>query len=309
MRPPGQSFRVPKPPEPLPEQLLWGPFTVSEALRLGVSPGRLRAKDLAAPFRGVRTDSAPSSVRRLCEAYAARMPASQYFSHVTAAQLWGFPLPRHVEAPSPLHVSTAALAREPRMKGVVGHRGVAGADVRLLSGLPVLAPAETWIQLAPFLEFDDLIAAGDRLFKWRDHLCTRAELATALTRMTQQAGIRKARAALRDIRENSNSPRETKLRLQALRAGFPEPELNGEIRLSNGKRTWGDLVYRNFGTLMEFDGAQHRTKERQWNRDVDRLNDLVDDGWLTTRVRKDSRDHLQRLDRNLRRRGWKPGLK
>lgn len=300
---------MPKARRPLPVPLTWGPFTVAEARDNGVSPACLRAKDLASPFRGVRVAQPPTSVRPLCEAYAARMPASQYFSHLTAAQLWGFPLPKAFETASPLHVSAVPPSREPRVKGVVGHRGTAGAGIRLIFGLPVLAPSETWLQLAPLLDLDDLIAAGDRLFKWRDHLATRAELADAIERMTQQSGIRKARAAARELRAGSNSPRETRLRLEVLRAGFPEPELNGEILLRNGKRTWGDLVFRRYGTLLEFDGEQHRTDARQWRRDVDRLNDLVDDGWLTTRVRSDSRDHLQRLERNLRRRGWRPGAK
>lgn len=298
---------MPKQPEPLPEQLSWGPFTVSEAGLLGVSPTRLRAHDLETPFRGVRAAAGSNSLRQLCEAYATRMPETQYFSHTTAALLWGIPLPRALEIPLPLHVSARPGSREPRMKGVVGHRGVRDAEVRLVAGLPVLAPADTWCQLGAALELDDLIAAGDRLFAWRDHLVTREELAEAMGRMTQQPGMRRVRVALRDVRADSNSPRETKLRLQVLRAGFPEPELNGEIRLSNGKRTWGDLVFRKYGTLMEFDGAQHRTRERQWNRAVDRLNDLVEDGWLNTRVRKDSRDHVQRLARNLRSRGWRQG--
>jgi len=205
----------------------------------------------------VRTREPADSLRTLCEAYAVRMPPGQYFSHLTAAQLWGFPLPRRLEAASPLHVSVGAPSREPRMRVVVGHRGTAGAGIRLLGTLPVLAPADTWFQLARFLEPDDLIAAGDRLFRWRDHLVTRDELAEAGERMRQQAGgIRKARLALREIRENSNSPRETKLRLEVLRAGFPEPELNGEIALGNGRRTWGDLVFQRWGTLMEFDGKR-----------------------------------------------------
>jgi very-short-patch-repair endonuclease len=295
---------VPRRPQPLPEPLLWGPFTVAEARKQGLPPGRLRAADLAAPFRGVRTPGPVDSLRGLCEAYAARMPPGQYFSHLTAAQLWGFPLPRRLEG-APLHVSVAAPAREPRMRGVVGRRGTAGAGIRLLFALPVLAPADTWFQLARFLGPDELIVAGDRLFKWRDHLVTRAELAEAGERLSQQAGIRRARLALRELRENSNSPRETRLRLEVLRAGFPEPELNGEIVLGDGRRTWGDLVFRKWRTLLEFDGEQHRTQDRQWRRDVDRLNDLVEHGWLTTRVRRDSTDHLARLERNLRRRGWR----
>jgi hypothetical protein len=237
------------------------------------------------------------------------MPDAQFFSHATAALLWGFPLPRRLEAVPPLHVSAVAPAREPRTKGVIGHRAPAGVRIDLLKGLPVLGPVETWCQLAPLLELDELIAAGDRLFRWRDHLVALPEVDAVLRRMSQQAGIRKARIALRQVRPDSNSPRETKLRLQVARAGFPEPELNGELLLPGGEKTWGDLVFRRWGTLMEFDGQQHRTSDRQWRRDVDRLNGLAEAGWLNTRVHKDSRDHLQRLARNLRSRGWRPGMK
>jgi hypothetical protein len=297
---------MPRAPAPLPDPLTWGPFTVREALAEGVSPTRLRAADLSRPFRGVRTPSPPGDLRALCSAYLARMPRGQYFSHVTAALLWGFPLPLALERDPTLHVSATPPSREPRMHGVVGHRGLGDPPLALIGLLPVLGPCETWCQLGAVLELDDLIAAGDRLFRWRDHLATRAELASAMARMTQQAGMRRVRAALPELREDSNSPRESKLRLEVIRAGFPEPEPNGHIRLSNGKETRGDLVFRRFRTILEFDGEQHRLTRRQWSRDVDRLNDLGEDDWLVLRVRNDSTNHLQRLDRSLRRRGWRP---
>lgn len=108
---------MPKDPSPLPEPLTWGPFTVAEARSLAVPEHRLRATDLHTPFTGVRTSAPPSGVRALCEALAVRMSDAQFFSHTTAALLWGFPLPRHLETAPPLHVSAVAPAREPRMKG------------------------------------------------------------------------------------------------------------------------------------------------------------------------------------------------
>ena len=38
--------------------------------------------------------------------------------------------------------------------------------------------------------------------------------------------------------------------------------------------------------LVEYDGEQHRTDNRQYARDVVRLNDLSAEGWLTIRVDK-----------------------
>lgn len=326
-------------PDPLPKTLLRGPFTAQRARELGVSAGRLRANDLATPFRGVRTAdtavpsglafrrsrpddhpepldidftpfaSTPEHRARLmyvCTAYASRMPDTQYFSHLTAAMLWGIPLPHRLEGELPVHVSAMPGSREPRMRGVAGHRGSEGADLFFIGGLRVLGPCDTWCQLGRLLGTDELIIAGGRLFQWRDHLTTPEQLAKTIERMSQQAGIRNVRRALGELREDSNSPREVALQLQVKRAGFPEPELNGEIWLSNGKRTWGDLVFRKYKTLMEFDGKQHRTDERQWQRDVERLNDLIEDGWLIIRVQKGSRDHLDRLARTLRKRGWRP---
>ena len=91
-------------------------------------------------------------------------------------------------------------------------------------------------------------------------------------------------------------------------AGYPEPEPNGTIDLSTGARTHGDLVFRAFKVVLEYDGQQHRLLERQFHRDVDRLNDLARDGWLVIRIHKDTTDAaaLDWLDAALRSRGWRP---
>jgi len=112
------------------------------------------------------------------------------------------------------------------------------------------------------------------------------------------------------MRARSASPRETRLRLLVLRSpvGFPEPELNGPILLSTGALTHGDLVFRRYRVILEYDGGHHRELERQAIRDVDRLNDLGRDGWLVIRVHKHTTDAaaLAWLDSALRSRGWRP---
>jgi hypothetical protein len=302
-------------PAPLPFELALAPFRVDEAERAGVSRRRLRASDLHAPFRGIRSTSADTDLISRCRMLEPAMGRKQYFSHVTAARLWGLPLPAAFEADTRLHVSTSG--REPTRQGVVGHRITSTRDVRFHLGLLVSSPADAWCELGAValehgttLQVDDLITAGDRLVGWPRPLVTLDEVDAAMRRYGRGRGIRSIRFARSEMRAGSASPRETRLRLLVLRApeGYPEPEPNGRIDLSTSVRTPGDLVFRSFRVILEYDGGQHRTLERQFLRDVDRLNDVARDGWLVVRVHKDTTDAaaLGWLDDALRSRGWRP---
>ncbi|MEV1131475.1 hypothetical protein [Agromyces sp. NPDC049794] len=72
-------------PEPLPFELAPAPFRVEEARRAGVSRRRLRASDLHAPFRGIRSSTADGDLVSRCRLLEPAMSQGQYFSHVTAA--------------------------------------------------------------------------------------------------------------------------------------------------------------------------------------------------------------------------------
>lgn len=294
-----------RPPAPLPHELTSRPFHVRRAAELGVTRGRLAAGDLSTPFRGVRAVARPAELLDLCQAYAERMPERHVFSHETAAGLWNLPLPRR--APLPLHVSAPAPLRQPRVSGVVGHRLGSGICTARLSGLPLVAAADAWCQLAANLGHDDLVSAGDRLVGWRSPIATLDEIDAAIERFGPRHGARRLRAARGDIRPGSASRRETRLRLRVLRAGFPEPELNAPIRLGAGWIAHGDLVFREYGVLLEYDGEQHRVDDAQFHRDVERLNDLAADGWVVIRVgrRLPVTRALDQLERALRSRGWR----
>lgn len=102
------------------------------------------------------------------------------------------------------------------------------------------------------------------------------------------------------------------LRLDLADAGLPEPEVNGEIRTAGGDLiAYGDLVFRPYRVLAEYDGEQHRTDSAQYSRDVDRLDDLARLGWRTVRFTRAHRNtaRLQRIERvraALLERGWRP---
>ena len=275
-------------PAPLPLELRIAPVHIGDAAARGIRPSRLRAADLVRPYCGVRTTSAPTTLRDRCLAYATRMSDEHWFSHSTAAQLWGLPLPTRIERDARLHVSSAR--REPETVGVVGHRSGHRPEVRRHLGLPVLAPADSWCQLGAVLTLDELVAAGDRLLGWPRALCRPEDVDAAIARFGSRRGARKVRAARSRLRAGSASPRESWLRELLVGAGLPEPELNVPIRLLDGSSTHGDLVYAEYRVLVEYDGEQHRLDDDRFGRDVDRLNALALAGWLVVRIRKGMSD-------------------
>lgn len=293
---------------PLPLHMQLAPFAVAHADAVGVSRGRLRAADLDAPFHGVRAPTGESTLRDRCLAYAQRMPDTQAFSDATAAALWGMPLPARLLANADIHVSTWGERARPRSRGVVGHRlDVRPRLVRHL-GHVVTDAASTWCALAAVLSLDELVEAGDRLVGRPQPLATFAQIDAAVARFGGRRGVRTLREARRLLRANSESPRETRVRLLLLRAGLPEPEPNGVIALLTGRSTHGDLVFREHKVLVEYDGDHHRTDPVQWARDVARLNDLADAGWHVIRINKSTprAEVVARTVRALRERGWKP---
>ncbi|WP_395245088.1 hypothetical protein ACGGZK_04630 [Agromyces sp. MMS24-K17] len=291
---------------PLPDEFAWAPFSVARATERGIRPHRLRARDLAAPFRGVRSGSAPATLAEWCDAYAPRLGEHQLFSHATAAGLWGLPLP--TGHPLPLHVAATA-GREPRAAGVVGHRVDAARIVpRRVRGLPAVSAADAWCQVAGSLSHRDLVAAGDRLLGWPHPLVAEEVLDEAIARHAGGRGAIARRNARRDIRRGAASRRETLLRLDVIAAGLPEPECNGRIELAPGLVVFGDLVFRRWRVLLEYDGDHHRTDARQFARDVDRLNALAAHGWIVVRARSGiaTAHAIADAARALRSRGWRP---
>lgn len=300
---------------PLPEALRLAPFRVSEAIALDVDAKRLRSSHLAAPFHGARSPDAVTDLISRCRAYEPLMLDGQWFSHTTAAQLWGLPLPRRFQRDERLHVSTRR--REPHRAGVVGHRITAKRELRFHLGLLVSSPADAWCELSAAKAPDgtrptvaELIEAGDRLLAWPKPLATAEEVERAVSRYSKSRGIRSIIDARAHLRPGSASPRETELRVAVLAApiGFPDPECNGVIRMGPDRSTHGDLVFREYRVVLEYEGDQHRTNVRQWRRDVDRLNDLAKAGWHVIRIHAETPEAAWRdwLESALRARGWRP---
>ncbi|WP_431247439.1 endonuclease domain-containing protein [Leifsonia xyli] len=267
-------------PGDLPAVARSGPFTTSAAQLAGVSRSRLRRDDLVAPFHGVRQLSAtpPTTVEERCRAYAEVMPRDAFFSHTTAAELYDLPVP--LSERGRIHVAVPRRGRAPRAAGVVGHRVTIEQDeVRRLRGLPVPPPAEVFCELAATLGHDALVCAGDAILRRQEPLATLEQLRAAVREADGRPGIRVLRTALSSVRPRTDSPMETTLRLALVRAGLPEPEVNRRIDLGSGREAYLDLSYPDMRVAVEYDGDHHRTDDRQFHRDGDRLWQIESQGW------------------------------
>lgn len=289
---------MPRPPSPLPHSLAGRAFTTAQALGRGVTTSRLRSSDLRHPFRGVHTPRAPAATVDLAHAYAARMPEHEMFSHTTAASIHGMRMPDGF-AELGLHVAARAPHRAPRSRGITGHQ----CDVTSVTvdGLRLASPIDTWVQCASILGLDDLIVMGDGLIKRHSPTATLAQLESHVGSLRGDRGLRMLRLALSEMRPRTDSARETTLRLLIVRAGFPEPEVNGRILNEYGALiAHGDLVFREQRVVLEYDGGGHREK-RQYFRDIYRLDDIMEERWRVIRVDNDLLNRPVTLFAKLRR--------
>ncbi|PZF55421.1 hypothetical protein DEJ23_12120 [Curtobacterium sp. MCSS17_008] len=247
---------------------------MSEARERGENGSRMRRADLARPAHGVR--AALDLDVSLVECLALVLRPDQRFSHVTAARLWGAPVPRAHRTDPPVHVATVGPASLMRRPGVRAHR-VPDGDTVVLGGLPVSGPARAWAECATLFDLRSLVVLGD-------HLVGRAALATvedlARSLRPRGHGVVLGRAALDAIRPGSESPMETLVRLDVVDAGFPEPELNRDVHDEHGTFLGRvDMCWPELRIALEYDGDHHRERE-VFLHDQRRGNGFAVNGWI-----------------------------
>lgn len=273
-------------------------------------------------------------------AYRTVMAPKAFFSHVTAAALWGIPVPLRVlrgdsmrtaattptraSGERPVDVGVPLPQRGPRAAGVRAHRLAPELlRVRELGGLRVASPASTWAQLAEELTVEELIIAGDAIVhEPRGRRGVRGEPGSGLATLDQLAaaasvgrrvGVARLREALPHIRVGSMSPPETRLRLAVLRAGLPEPDVDVDILDENGAMIgFTELAYPRWRILIEFEGDHHRISRAQWDRDIEKHARCVALGWTVLRytgrhLYPSTEPAVTAIRDALFRAGWRPG--
>ena len=308
---------------PLPPELQAGSFLFREARDHAVGAGRLRSPDLDKPFRGVRvrvnaTGGGDDRFLARCAAYAPLLTPGRFFSHLTSARLWGAPLPQEFDADEPLHVSCRWPDVAPRMVGIAGHQSRdARCATTLRRGYEVSDAIGMWLSLGGILPPNELVVVADYLIldpAVLDPLDVRPyatfEQLQSRLESFHGRGARALQRALPHARMGAESRPETLLRLLLTRAGLPEPALNVAVTAPNGRVLGrGDMVYERWHTIVEYDGDQHRTSRRQYDRDIHRLEGFRDAGWRVVQVRSrglfvSRAETVLRVEAALKAGGW-----
>lgn len=279
------------------------PFTRADALTAGISPKLLRGSRYRRIFRGVYVGaSAPETpLLRARAALVLLGDKRAVISHASAARITGVPLPPLPEE----HVTVLRPQDRRTYEGVRVHVSK-GARVRDVEEMQVSSYDRMFIELAGLLTLVDLVVVGDHLV--RKGMITLAEL-RARCASTPHPHARTAARAAGLVRADVDSPMETRLRLLLLFAGLPEPEVNRKIRDVDGEvRRRFDLSWPTVKTIVEYDGRQHVERIEQWESDLERREEIDDDGWrilvvTANGIYKDPGRTVLRVHRLLRARG------
>ncbi|MFT4052767.1 MAG: hypothetical protein QM677_11045 [Microbacterium sp.] len=224
------------------------------------------------------------------------MSAHEFFTHVTAAVVWGLPLPYGVVAGRRLEVAVTWPCRAPESQGITAHAlrpTLAHRCVHPGTGFWVCTPATTWALLGAVLtRVEDLVAVGDAIVRVPMHAKDPPALGTidqlrAAMEAGRRVGINRLREALPLVIERSRSRPETWLRLILRDAGLPAPEANFDV-IEHG--VWlgqVDLAYPELRIAIEYEGEYHLTDPAQWAADIARMDRLVEAGWRVLRVTKE----------------------
>ncbi len=181
-------------------------------------------------------------------------------------------------------------------------------DVRLERGMRVTSPARTAFDLGRRLPLGEAVSAVDALYQ--TGLLTKQQLAGYAHLHPGCHGIRRMRSVIELSDEGSESPQETRTRLEIIGAGLPHPASQRYILGADGLVIGRvDLCWERWRVIVEYDGDGHCTRE-QLARDIKRHNALRDAGWTLIRVKSDMLDDaalrhefLEQLRRALRRGG------
>lgn len=287
---------------PLPYFLAKQAFATSDVAQFGLSRGRMRAADLEAPFRGVRSAGLDTDdlVHR-SRAATVFMDEDEAFCHSTALALWGAPLPVAFEvADAALQIGTRGTTRR-RRAGIIGHRLPMDTPMCLSpNGLRTVLPARAWCQLASQRDerTDDamrlaLVSAGDFLVTGRRRkggrepaICTTNDLREAVAAHGSRRGARMLAKALSSVRSGVDSPKETELRLVLCDEGLGEAVVGHVVQTRLGPRE-PDLAYPHRRVLLEYEGEVHRENRRRWRGDFERVRAFQEAGWTVIRVNAD----------------------
>lgn len=228
-------------------------------------------------------------------------PRGAFASHFSAARLWDLPVPEHRFE----HVTVRRLKDRRQRSELKSHVTKRKRGVTKVRGIPTTDLLTTFQQLAGCLPLVDLVVLGDAIV--RKYGVSPRRLLRACQRSTDHYAAAAARAAAY-VRKGVDSPMETRLRMLLVLAGLPEPVVDVRIMVDGVLKRRFDLCYPALRLVVEYDGRQHADNTKQWQRDLERREELDDDDYrilvVTARgIYREPERTLERVRRQLVQRG------
>lgn len=279
------------------------PFTRADALAAGISPRQLAGSRFRRIFRGVYISASvrPTQFERIIGGLLLH-PDGAWASHVSAAKVYRVVVP----TTSWVHISVRSPEDRRWQPGLKPHVAPVHTLVRRHRGVLVSDPVRMFVELASMLDLVDLVVAGESLLAELN--MTAAELIAGLEAIHDYWSPA-ARYAAQFLRDEVESPMETRLRMLLILAGLPEPEVNFKLRDDSGQvLARFDLSYPELRLIIEYDGRQHVDIIENWEDDNERREFLDDIEWRVLKVRArgiyvEPGRTIERVARALRRRG------
>lgn len=194
-----------------------------------------------------------------CRAIGPALPPGAVFTHVTGALLRRWWLPRCLMAAPIIACSDRAAPHHDRRGVYLRRCGIPAAHRVMLDGVAVASAEWTIIELAEVLGLIDLVTVMESAVFLGD--TTLADIAGAM--VPGRRGVRALRRALPLVDGRAESPWEVYLRLVHVLSGITDVEPQQMIYDADGVFVARvDLRLGRTMTFPEYDGADHRRKER-----------------------------------------------
>lgn len=246
--------------KPIPHQLTQGPFSRDQARRLGVTDRMLNGRRF---------------VRVLPRVFCHR-------EHVMSPQDWVeaavLALPDHSRLTGITRIQQLGLDFGPRMPVrfvVEGDLHLAFDEIFLhrTKRLPPtddvgVTPAAAYIAYCRRARVVDAVKVGDWLLHQR-HVTVPEVRDLALAELWRD-GASEALWVLEHLDGEARSLPESETRAVLTFAGLPAPRVNRQLALAEDLVLIGDLVYEEWRTVVEYEGAQHQEERGVYVADLDR---------------------------------------
>lgn len=257
----------------VPRDLRVEPFTVSDARVHGLRWRSLQTTDWRRLSRGQYVWSkVPDDILLKLKAAQKRLPAGFAFSGMTAAWIFGLDVSAcdPIEVTLPRHVPVRARA------GVrIRRASLRASDITTRRGFPVTSALRTTCDLGSRRDSVECVVAIDAAL--HAGMLEPADLHQYVEMSTGTKGIRRLRRAVALADARSESPMESRLRVELVAGRLPTPGVQVELHDRSGQfLARVDLFYPDAGLVIEFDGQNHRERLAA---DLRRQNALVNAGY------------------------------